>query len=141
MSTLNIFMIITLQFLSGRLFNSTSLSSLGVYLVPSFGVYSSVASCYLILFCFYVFDRSVTFPVLKNCPYVGGVLAGPAAHLLWSSELHVLGEPPTMWTVCVLLLWLSQLLWACWHGPHPVGCQDFLVWRFLATGGQGSVLV
>ena len=116
-------MIITLQFLSGRLFNSTSLSSLGVYLVPSFGVYSSVASCYLILFCFYVFDRSVTFPVLKNCPYVGGVLAGPAAHLLWSSELHVLGEPPTMWTVCVLLLWLSQLLWHAGRVPIPLAAR------------------
>lgn len=44
-------MIITLNSLSGRLFNSTSLSSFGVYLVPSFGVHSSVASCYLII-CF-----------------------------------------------------------------------------------------
>lgn len=44
-------MIITLNSSSGRLFNSTSLSSFGVYLVPSFGVHSPVASCYLIV-CF-----------------------------------------------------------------------------------------
>ena len=121
-------MIITLNCLSGRLFNSTSLSSFGVYLVPSFGVYSFLC-CLMLpnrLFCFYIFDRSVTFPVLKNCPYVGDV-GGPAAHLLWSPELHALGAPPTpMWVICVLLLWLSQPLWACWltgKVPSPLAAR------------------
>ena len=43
-----------LDSLLGRLLTSTFLSSSGVYLVPSFGSYSSVASFIILWFYFYV---------------------------------------------------------------------------------------
>ena len=53
-----------LNSLLGRLLISTFLSSSGVYLVPSFGPYSSVASFMILWFYFYVLGRLFTFPDL-----------------------------------------------------------------------------
>ena len=76
LSSLNIFMIITLNSLLGRLPVSTSLSSSSrIYIFSSFGTYSSVALfCRICCFYFYVFGKLVVFPDLwevafcRRCP-------------------------------------------------------------------------
>ena len=78
LSPLNIFIIITLNSLLGKLLIFTSLNSFGV-LSCSFGIYSFVASfCQNLCFYFYL-SHGLHFSALENCPFVEA-LCKPAVH-------------------------------------------------------------
>ena len=78
---LRIFMIITLNSLSGRLpISILFVPLLEFYLIPSSGIYFSVAS-FCLLHCFYFYLVSlILFLILERWPYVGDILWGLALH-------------------------------------------------------------
>ena len=114
LSSLNIFMIITLTTLLVRLLISASFSSSKFYLVTLFAKYFSVFSfCLICYFYFYVFVRLVMFPALEKWPCVGHILCVPAVHSLvvtgaiWSKGARFVGCMGSS----VVVSWLLWLVW------------------------------
>ena len=80
-SELRIFMIITLNSLSGRLLISILLVLfLEFYLIPSSGIYFSAASFCLLHWCYSYLVDLILFLILVRWSYVGGILCGSALH-------------------------------------------------------------
>ena len=89
---LRIFMIITLNSLWGRLpISSLFVPLLEFYLIPSSGIYFSVAS-FCLLHCFYFYLVSlIPFLILERWLYVGDILYGVQhCTVLWPPNLYAL---------------------------------------------------
>ena len=88
-----------------------------IYLVPSFGIYSSASlSCLRCYLYFHAYSRSVN----TAWPWRRRRIASELCTPLLLPKL----EAPPERAACVLLLW--QGVWVvqeAWSGPHLVGCQ------------------
>lgn len=62
--------------------------------------------------CFYIFDRTTTFPKLDRVALCGRNSVWPSNTASQSPELGTSGVTP-VWAVCTILLYLSLV--CCWH--------------------------
>ena len=125
LSSLSIFITVTLNSLSSRFLISISLRCfLKLSPVPLFGTYSFVSSfCITLCICFYVPGRSaLPLPFVKKWLCEDGFLWGSEEQSSRSPESDASGVSP-VWVSCTLLLWGYCSCCGCDSGwARPISC-------------------